>query len=528
MARGFISTLNALARSDARARRQAETAYRRQVREQQRVARHSERMMKLAIKEERQRYLESRILETEEQNLELQNRIQALQNTLQHTLEIDDAIDFDSLRIKEQFAPFKLPPELLNQIQPPAKRVVKENGWLGKLLPGAQKKYEMALQEAEIQYQRELQQYNSFEASKRTKIDQLKQEYEKAKQAFELKVSERNREVVEMEEAYKRGDVEAVVIYNTMVLERSVYADDFPQSFRVAYGSESQELVIEYQLPTVDIVPAELEYKYVKARDTIETKPRKATDIKSLYQDIVAAITLRTIHEVIEADRANHIQVVTFNGYVETVDPATGKDVKPFLVSIRATKEQFMEIDLRRIDKRACLRNLGAQVSPQPTEMISIKPIVEFDMFDNRFVQESDVISGLDSRPNLMELSPQEFESLVCNLFAKMGLESKLTQASRDGGIDVVAFDNRPIFGGKVVIQAKRYKNTVGVSAVRDLYGTLMNEGANKGILVTTSGFGSDAFNFANDKPIELIDGGGLLYLLEQMGVRARIILPES
>lgn len=35
-----------------------------------------------------------------------------------------------------------------------------------------------------------------------------------------------------------------------------------------------------------------------------------------------------------------------------------------------------------------------------------------------------------------------------------------------------------------------------------------MNEGATKGILVTTSGYGKDAFNFAKDKPIELIDGG--------------------
>ena len=35
-----------------------------------------------------------------------------------------------------------------------------------------------------------------------------------------------------------------------------------------------------------------------------------------------------------------------------------------------------------------------------------------------------------------------------------------------------MAYDPRPIFGGKVVIQAKRYKNTVGVSAMRDLFGT--------------------------------------------------------
>ena len=92
----------------------------------------------------------------------------------------------------------------------------------------------------------------------------------------------------------------------------------------------------------------------------------------------------------------------------------------------------------------------------------------------------------------------------------------------------MVAFDPRPILGGKVVIQAKRYKNVVGVSAVRDLYGTMINEGANKGILVTTSHYGKDAYDFAKDKPVELIDGGGLLYLLDQNGVKAKIIFIEE
>jgi restriction system protein len=59
----------------------------------------------------------------------------------------------------------------------------------------------------------------------------------------------------------------------------------------------------------------------------------------------------------------------------------------------------------------------------------------------------------------------------------------KITRASRDHGVDAVAFDPNPIRGGKIVIQAKRYTNTVSVSSVRDLYGTIMNEGANKGIL---------------------------------------------
>ena len=95
--------------------------------------------------------------------------------------------------------------------------------------------------------------------------------------------------------------------------------------------------------------------------------------------------------------------------------------------------------------------------------------------------------------------------------------------------MDCVAFDSRPIFGGKVVIQAKRYENTVGVSAVRDLFGTVQNEGASKGILVTTSGYGKAAFEFAKRKPLELLVGANLLHLLgEHAGIDARIVMPEG
>jgi restriction system protein len=99
-----------------------------------------------------------------------------------------------------------------------------------------------------------------------------------------------------------------------------------------------------------------------------------------------------------------------------------------------------------------------------------VRPIVEFQMADARFVDQADLVSTLSAAPNLMDLSPTEFEHLVANLFEKVGLEAKLTRSSRDGGVDCIAFDRRPILGGKVVIQAKRYRHTVGVSAVRDLY----------------------------------------------------------
>lgn len=126
----------------------------------------------------------------------------------------------------------------------------------------------------------------------------------------------------------------------------------------------------------------------------------------------------------------------------------------------------------------------------------------------------------------------KDFENLIREIFeqefASNGGEVKITQASRDGGVDAVAFDPDPIRGAKIVIQAKRYTSTVGVSAVRDLYGTTLNEGATKGTLVTTAEYGPDAYKFAQGKPLTLLDGGNLLHLLAKHGHRAKIDLGEA
>ena len=55
-----------------------------------------------------------------------------------------------------------------------------------------------------------------------------------------------------------------------------------------------------------------------------------------------------------------------------------------------------------------------------------------------------------------------------------------------------------------------------------------MNEGANRGILVTTSSYGPDSYEFAKDKPISLVDGPNLLAMLTKHGRRYRIDLAEA
>ena len=87
-----------------------------------------------------------------------------------------------------------------------------------------------------------------------------------------------------------------------------------------------------------------------------------------------------------------------------------------------------------------------------------------------------------------------------------------------------MVYDQTAVFGGKYVIQAKRYVKTVPPSAVRDLYGTMLSEGATKGLLITTAGFGPSSYDFANNKPLLLISGTELLGLCREYGIPARIV----
>ncbi len=56
----------------------------------------------------------------------------------------------------------------------------------------------------------------------------------------------------------------------------------------------------------------------------------------------------------------------------------------------------------------------------------------------------------------------------------------------------------------------------------------MTHEGASRGILVTTARYGGDSREFAKDKPLTLIDGSNLVYLLEQHGYRVRIDVEEA
>ncbi|WP_165089707.1 restriction endonuclease [Neisseria yangbaofengii] len=110
--------------------------------------------------------------------------------------------------------------------------------------------------------------------------------------------------------------------------------------------------------------------------------------------------------------------------------------------------------------------------------------------------------------------SPSAFEKIVTELLQKMGYgDGKVTQLSRDGGIDAIIKGDVLGFE-QIYVQAKRYQRDSVISRkeIQGFTGALLGlEGnATKGVFITTARFSQDAENFAQNfskARIVLIDG---------------------
>jgi len=332
--------------------------------------------------------------------------------------------------------------------------------------------------------------------------------------------------------AYEHKEPDGLIEYWDQVLSRSEYPDSFPRGFTLDYIPETKLLVVEYSLPDVSCFPKLKEVKYTKSRDEFKEIHLSDKALRETYNDVLYQITLRSVFELFQSDAVDAIDTIVLNGWVNSVDKAIGKEVNACILSLQVTKAEFLLLNLANVQPKACFKKLKGVSGSDLLGLSAVRPILQLNKEDKRFVPSYGVVGGLDDSVNLAAMDWLDFENLIRELFEKEfsrdGGEVKITRASRDGGVDAIAFDPDPIRGGKIVIQAKRYTNPVGVSAVRDLFGTVHNEGATKGILVTTSDYGPDAYEFAKGKPLTLLSGSELLYLLHKHGHRARINLAEA
>jgi len=121
----------------------------------------------------------------------------------------------------------------------------------------------------------------------------------------------------------------------------------------------------------------------------------------------------------------------------------------------------------------------------------------------------------LDSYPALA------FEGLVKRIFEKAGW-GRVEQLGgvADKGRDLIIHSQQ----GKIVVECKHHKNSIGRPVVQKLHSAVMSEGTNRGIIVSTGGFSDQAKEYARDLvrqgiTIELTDLSKLTEIAQSGGI---------
>ena len=220
--------------------------------------------------------------------------------------------------------------------------------------------------------------------------------------------------------------------------------------------------------------------------------------------------------------RANHVFHFDHWWNPATVDQATARvrrigQAKPvFVHSLYTTDTIEQRISELLNRKRDLFRRIIGDLDDKGLERLSdadlfglfeLEPPEASKTVEQPIADPHESVSSMSGRGNFLELTPEEFEVAVGKLFQEMGYNLTVTKKSGDGGIDLDGF-NLGLGGGRVVVQCKRYMDTVSVSAVRDLFGVVASDNSiERGFLVTTGRISQAGKDFARGKRITLIEG---------------------
>ena len=126
--------------------------------------------------------------------------------------------------------------------------------------------------------------------------------------------------------------------------------------------------------------------------------------------------------------------------------------------------------------------------------------------------------------------TPNQFEHFIAHLLKCMGYFARVTQASGDGGVDIIAHRDELGFEPPIIkVQCKQILTTIGRPEVQQLHGAI--ERGEHGLFVTLGSFSAEARTFERTKPnLRLIDGENLIELIyahyHQFEPRYQMLLP--
>ncbi|MBL7706772.1 MAG: restriction endonuclease [Taibaiella sp.] len=159
------------------------------------------------------------------------------------------------------------------------------------------------------------------------------------------------------------------------------------------------------------------------------------------------------------------------------------------------------DIEVSIEDEDEAIRTLTSRMADVAKADKIEKEIYTSNLFDEK---SSIIVTDIDDEikkyfnkhpEKLYEMNPRKFEELIASILKDLGFDIELTQATRDGGRDIIASIRNAVTNMLAYVECKRYAADfkVGVGIIRQVSGVHYLRKPTKSIIVTTGFFTKDA-----------------------------------
>ncbi len=334
--------------------------------------------------------------EVEEKNARLADIYYQVDGLLAATLEVDDFVDLDTLRLPVEHLPFdradlETPtpafPPIPDLVEPIYMPVEPSTGLIGK-----KKKQAAAVAAADaahahamrvwtvemddVRARREMaeDEHVRLESERIAALAREQARHRAENDAHQVEVAAHNAELDLLIDGLSHGTAEAVQAYVGIVLANSIYPDEFHVDYRYEFDPVAAELRIGVLIPSPEEIPGIKEHQYDASADESTVILLSAREQKNRYTQTVQESVIRSLHEIFEADRRALIRRISLELGTQVNDPATDQSAHVSFVAIATDREAFSAIDLSASPPESILRRLGAVVSRDPHGLVAISP----------------------------------------------------------------------------------------------------------------------------------------------------------
>lgn len=328
---------------------------------------------------------------------------------------------------------------------------------------------------------------------------------EKSKIDHEIKESKRLNKI----ESLLKGEEEAVCKTALSFLNKVTY----PSGIRHELSYHEGKMELKINVPGFELINRQTA-SWNEQKGAVKFSPKPQKEVNRQYERFLAAIVLRSGWGIFRA--CPSVEEVYGSIWTSKRHRTKGHSYDACILSCILDPKGFQEINFKQVEYMYALENFQLRFSSRDKELPG--DICPHELTRQHEISPDDILQlDIDS------MNGDQFEDFIQILVDKMGLKTEKTKKSHDGGIDIWAYNDHVLTGRRYIIQCKRWTPTIPVEIVRDLYGTVTREQADKGILITTSKISGDCYKFVEEAPykvpITLIPGSELRTLISQYGL---------